>query len=100
MTQFRSIRFAVGIAVLSATAVIAAQAGTQPQGPPMPKPGPEHAMFKMEEVTWNAIVEFLPAPGAPPMTSKGVEVNTIWCMGLCLISDFKAEVESGAFQGH
>src|SRR5687768_5642536 len=100
MTLFRSVRFAIVIAVLSTPALIAAQGGNQPQGPPMPKPGPEHAMFKMEEGTWNAVVEFIPAPGAPPMTSKGVEVNTIGCMGLCLISDFKAEGASGSFQGH
>lgn len=66
-----------------------------------PKPGPEHQLFKMDEGTWDATVEFTPAPGAPPMTAKGVEVNTIGCGGLCLITDFKGETAPGtAFHGH
>lgn len=32
----------------------------------MPKPGPEHAILKMDEGTWNAVVELNPGPGAPP----------------------------------
>jgi Protein of unknown function (DUF1579) len=69
--------------------------------PPMPKPGPEHQLFKMDEGTWDAVVELNPGPGAPPMTSKGVETNTVGCGGLCLITDFKGEMMPGAvFQGH
>ena len=35
------------------------------------------------------------------MTSKGVEVNTVGCGGLCLITDFKGEIMPGvAFHGH
>jgi hypothetical protein len=76
-------------------------AAQPPSGPPMPKPGPEHELLKMDAGTWDAAVEFSPAPGAPPMTSKGVEVNTIGCGGLCLISDFKAEAGPGfEFHGH
>jgi hypothetical protein len=99
MILFRSVRFTIVAAVLGAAALVTAQTGTQQQAPPMPKPGPEHAILKMDEGTWDAVVEFFPAPGAPPMTSKGVEVNTIGCMGLCLISDFKAEGAGGSFQG-
>ena len=67
----------------------------------MPKPGPEHQLFKMDEGTWDAAVELTPGPGAPQMTSKGVEVNTIGCGGLCLITDFKGEMLPGmTFQGH
>ena len=33
------------------------------------------------------------APGAKPTTSKGVEVNTLGCGGLCLITDFKGEAD-------
>ena len=62
--------------------------------PPMPAPGPEHAVFKMDEGTWDATVEISP-PGAPPMTSKGVEVNSIGCSGLCLVTDFKSEMMPG-----
>lgn len=76
------------------------QAGT-PQGmPPMPKPGPEHQIFKDDVGTWDAVVEVF-MPGAPPMTSKGVETNTIGCGGLCLITDFKGEMMPGtSFEGH
>lgn len=70
------------------------------QMPPMPKPGPEHAMFKEDAGTWDATVEVF-APGAPPMTSKGVETNRIGCGGLCLITDFKGEMMPGQpFEGH
>jgi hypothetical protein len=54
----------------------------------------------MDEGTWDAVVELVPGPGAPPMTSKGVEVNTVGCGGLCLITDFKAEATGVPFHGH
>jgi hypothetical protein len=78
--------------------IAAAQAGGQ--APPMPKPGPEHEVFKMDVGTWDATVEMMPGPGAKPETSKGVEVNTIGCGGLCLISDFKGEAMGSPFAGH
>jgi hypothetical protein len=88
---------ALAAAFVLPIAVVAAQQ----QGPPMPKPGPEHAILKMDVGTWDATVEMIPGPGAPPMTSKGVEVNTLGCGGLCLISDFKGELMPGvAFHGH
>jgi hypothetical protein len=73
----------------------------QEQGPPAPKPGPEHAVLKEDVGTWDAKVEIIPAPGMQPMVSKGVETNTLGCGGLCLISDFKAEGAQGEpFHGH
>jgi hypothetical protein len=78
----------VGLAVLAA------------QAPPAPKPGPEHQLFKMDEGTWDATVEIVPGPGAPPMTSKGVEINTVGCGGLCLVTDFKGEMMGMPFHGH
>jgi hypothetical protein len=72
-----------------------------PAMPPMPKPGPEHAVFTEEAGTWDATVEMLMDPSAPPMTSKGVETNTVGCGGLCLITDFKGEMMPGqTFHGH
>ena len=68
--------------------------------PPMPKPGPEHAVLKMDVGTWDAVVEITPAPGAPAQKAKGVEVNTLGCGGLCLISDFKADMMGTPFHGH
>ncbi|MGH2398873.1 MAG: DUF1579 domain-containing protein [bacterium] len=67
--------------------------------PPMPKPGPEHALFKEDEGTWDATVEMF-MPGAPPATSKGIETNTIGCGGLCLITDFKGDMMGQGFHGH
>jgi hypothetical protein len=56
--------------------------------------------LKADVGTWEATVEFSMAPGAPPATSKGVEVNTLGCGGLCLISDFKGEAMGSPFHGH
>jgi hypothetical protein len=96
-------RLAISTACLSAVmaaSAIGAHSGGR-QEPPMPKPGPEHAILKMDEGTWDATVEVVPGPGAPPMTSKGVEVNTVGCGGLCLITDFKGEMMPGVvFHGH
>lgn len=95
--MLRFARLIVALVVLSVPAAAHAQAE---QMPPMPKPGPEHAVLKMDEGTWDAVVEIMPGPGAQPMTSKGVEVNTVGCGGLCLISDFKGEAMGMPFMGH
>jgi hypothetical protein len=70
------------------------------QMPPTPTPGPEHAILKEDVGTWDASIELVMpgAPATPP--SKGVEVNTMGCNGLCLITDFKGELMGGPFQGH
>ncbi|MDQ3213743.1 MAG: DUF1579 domain-containing protein [Acidobacteriota bacterium] len=100
MSLLRFVRLAVILFVLGAPRVGFAQA-EGPQTMPMPKPGPEHELLKMDAGTWDAAVEVVLGPGAPPMTSKGVEVNTIGCSGLCLITDFKGEMMPGvAFHGH
>lgn len=83
-------------ALLSSAAALAGQ-----ESPPLPKPGPEHQILEEDEGTWDATVEIFGAPGAPPMTSKGVETNTVGCGGLCLITDFKGEMMPGQpFHGH
>lgn len=95
-------RFIVRTALLVCVspAFVAAQPPAAEQ-PPMPKPGPEHELFKMDEGTWNATIEMMAAPGAAPMTSKGVEVNTIGCNGLCMVTVFKGEAMAGVpFEGH
>jgi hypothetical protein len=70
------------------------------QAPPMPTPGPEHALLKDDVGSWDASVEMMMpgAPAAPP--SKGVEVNVMSCNGLCLVTDFKGEIMGSPFQGH
>lgn len=96
MTLSRFVVLSACAAMLTAPAALVGQ-----EAPPSPKPGPEHEVLKMDEGTWDAVVEFSPAPGAPTMTSKGVETNTIGCGGLCLITDFKGETAPGvAFHGH
>jgi hypothetical protein len=99
MTVLRSARFAAVALVLSAAAM-AATASAWQQMPPMPTPGPEHDVLKTEVGTWDAVVEMTPAPGAPVMKSTGVEVNTIGCGGLCLITEFKADMMGTTFEGH
>jgi hypothetical protein len=95
MTHARLAWLAVGV-VLSLGSAARAQ-----EMPPMPKPGPEHAVLKMDEGTWDAVVEISGPPGTPAMTSKGVEVSTVGCGGLCLITDFKGDIMPGVpFQGH
>jgi hypothetical protein len=82
--------------VLTVSGVVAAQAPP----PPMPKPGPEHAILKEDVGTWDATVESV-GPDGKPTTSKGVETNRMGCGGLCLITDFKGEMGPGMpFEGH
>jgi Protein of unknown function (DUF1579) len=84
---------------LACSLVLSSAAAAQ-DVPPTPKPGPEHEIFKMEEGTWDAVIELSP-PGAPVMTSKGTEVAMVGCNGLCLITDFKGDMMPGMpFQGH
>jgi hypothetical protein len=97
MTVLRSIQVAASVLLFSTSA--AAQTGSQ-QMPPAPKPGPEQAVLKMDEGTWDAVVEFVLGPGQPPQTSKGVEVNTMGCGGMCSIASFKGEAMGMPFEGH
>ena len=83
---------------LAASALVGGPAVAQEM--PMPKPGAEHKVLEMDAGTWDATVEMFMAPGAPPMTSKGTEVNTVGCGGLCLISDFKSVMAGAPFHGH
>lgn len=104
MTTTRmTLTLVLGLAVAAPAAALetpALQAAEQ-AAMPMPKPGPEHEIFKEDAGTWNATVETFMSPGAPPTVSKGVEVNTVGCNGLCLITDFKGEMMPGmTFQGH
>src|ERR1051325_3372236 len=93
---------------LVCTAVLGAAALAAAQGmPPLPKPGPEHAIFKDVAGTWDAKVESFMAPGAPPTVSHGPETSHVGCGGLCLISDFKGSFVMGPpgtpatpFEGH
>jgi hypothetical protein len=63
MNVFRTVRIA-SVVVVVAAASLAAQSGAQ-QTPPMPKPGPEHAVFQLDAGTWDAAVEMSAGPGVP-----------------------------------
>jgi hypothetical protein len=69
------------------------------QGPPLPKPGPEHEILKQDVGTWDAVVE-MTEPGQPAMTSKGVETVTLMEGGLWTLTDFKGAFMGMPFQGH
>jgi hypothetical protein len=100
MRLSRFVVFTALVVSISAPPLAIAQAQSG-QEPPMPKPGPQHEIFKVDVGTWNATVEMSPGPGAPPMTSKGVEVNRIGCSGLCLVTTFKGEAGPGVpFEGN
>lgn len=91
-------RIAIWLIGLAVTISAAAQAQDMP---PLPKPGPEHALLAQDVGTWDAVIELSGPPGTPAMSSKGVEVNVVGCGGLCLITDFKGEFMPGvAFHGH
>jgi hypothetical protein len=90
------------VVVFAVVCVIVPSASLGQGGPPpIPKPGPEHKLLLEDEGVWDAAVEIFPGPGAPAMTSKGVETNTVGCGGLCLITDFKGEMAPGQpYHGH
>lgn len=67
------------------------------EGPPMPKPGPEHEMLKKDVGVWDATVESFMAPGAPTI-SAGTETNT-FIGGFWLVSHFKSEMMGQPFEG-
>jgi Protein of unknown function (DUF1579) len=90
----------IGICAFACSAVLGlAAAAAAQEAPPLPKPGPEHAIFKEVEGTWDAKVETFMAPGAPTV-SAGTEVNRVGCGGLCSISDFKGTFMNTPFEGH
>ena len=97
MRGSRVVLAAAFVAVLIAVGTASVEAR---QAPPMPKPGPEHELLKMDVGTWDAVVEFIPGPDAPPITSKGVEVNTLGCGGRCLVTEFKGDMMGSTFVGH
>jgi hypothetical protein len=69
------------------------------QAPAPPKPGADHKVLAADAGTWDAVIEMAAEPGKPPTKSKGVEVNTLGCGGLCLVTSFKGDVGGMAFEG-
>jgi hypothetical protein len=91
------LNIAIAAAVLGSSTGARAQEGG---GPPVPKPTAEHKIVTADEGTWDATVKmFMGAPGAEPMVSKGVEVNTVLTGGLWLLSRFQGDFGGAAFEG-
>ena len=84
------------VGVIATVGVLAALP-TFAQAPP--QPGPEHELLKAEAGTWDASLE-MAMPDGTTMTAKGVQVDTVGCNGLCLITDFKADMMGMPFAGH
>ena len=81
---------------VAAATVLAAVPGFA-QAPP--QPGPEHKVLADAAGTWDATVD-MAMPDGSSMTSKGVQVDTVGCGGLCLITDFKGDMMGMTFEGH
>jgi Protein of unknown function (DUF1579) len=69
------------------------------QGPPIPRPGPEHEVLKRDVGTWDATVEIVPGPGMSPITASGVETNTLFA-GRWLLTEYTSEMMGQPFEGH
>jgi hypothetical protein len=90
---------AASILVLAAGAVLAARS-LQEGMPPAPKPQKEHEWLKNFEGTWDFAARFHMSPGAPPMESKGVQVDRMTAGGLWLIIDSMEDKKDAPFHGH
>jgi hypothetical protein len=64
-----------------------------------PQPGPEHALLKAEAGTWDATLE-MAMPDGTTMSAKGLQTDTVGCSGMCLVTDFKADMMGMSFEGH
>ncbi len=63
-----------------------------------PKPGPEHAMLKELEGTWDAVMTMAGAPKDAP-ASKGTQIYKMECGGLWLSSKFEGDFAGMKFEG-
>ena len=66
--------------------------------PPMPTPGPEHAIFKDVAGNWDAKTEMWMGPGEPAV-STGTETNEVSCGGMCVVTHFKSTFMNVPFEG-
>lgn len=71
----------------------------QAQGPPMPKPSPQHELLKKEVGTWDATMQFWPTPDAPPITIKAKETVQLLGEAMWVVSHFESGYGGMAFAG-
>jgi hypothetical protein len=92
------------VVCLGTTAAQDAKKDTKPapdaQAGEFPKPGPEQAVLKQDEGSWDATIETRTDAAEPPQVSKGVETNTMMGGGLWLIQNFKGDMGGMPFEGH
>lgn len=81
------------LAVTMALGVLVTAAGLTAQQPPDVKPGPEHALFKQDEGTWDATVKAMGSESKGTLTCK-VGLNGLW-----LLENFKSDFGGTAFEG-
>jgi hypothetical protein len=81
-----------GVIILAGAAVGRAD---KQDSPSLPKPGPEHAVLKHMEGSWDATAKM------GSMESKATATYRLECGGLWLVSDFRSNNFGGMpFQGH
>jgi len=108
MTRHRNVRRALLVAAalalfaaaLRATPKDGAKSDTLQPQPPV-RPTAEHDGMSRLEGTWDAMVEVsMGAPGTAPQVSKGIETNRRCCGGLWLVTEFRNDAGSRAYEGH
>ena len=105
MRRFGYAMIAIALVALAGLPGAAQDKGAQGQKPaeqmmPQVQPTRQHAQIRELLGTWDATVEFSPAPGAPPQVSKGTEVVRECCGGLWIVSDFSSDMGDMPFVGH
>jgi len=63
------------------------------------KPGPQHKHLEQFAGTWDVSMTYWPAPGAPPMSSKGTAEHKMIMGGRYLHQAVKAEMMGMPFEG-
>ena len=100
MRHARVLSGALALLAVAFGAAAQEKPASPPGMPPMPKPGPEHAVLKADVGTWDATVEMIVPPGAPvPPPSKGTETNSL-VGDMWLVTDFKGDMMGMPFAGH
>ena len=92
-------RLRIAVALAAFTCLLSVVVAALPsQNPRAAKPQPEHALLKKLAGKWNTTFTFS-MPGAPPMSSKGTEVNEL--LGdLWIVSRYDdPNMMGGAFAG-
>jgi hypothetical protein len=96
----KSLPFALTVTAcgIAGLLVLAAPAATQEYQPA--KPGPEHALLKQMDGTWDATIKEGGPPGQPAKESRGILISKLDPSGLWLISDFQGTMMGQTFRGH